>query len=281
MYGHERSPVGGERWFVLGLLCLIVVGFGAELFSEFTPAKLSVVFIVLAMPVLIAVHELGHAAMGRLLGWKICAIVVGYGRPILRFRIGTVPVEIRIFPMGGHVVPAPTRLRAPRLENALIYAAGPGAELLVALAIALAIGSEALLTRTTSPAMIAAQSVVALIVFDLFSNLVPIPFQSEGRVAWTDGLGVLKSPFLPAWHFRRALTVPWVVRADEADDAWARVAVFREGVAAQPNNPFMRLHLSSALRAAGDPLAAHAERMRALESGELPSEVVAELARSA
>ena len=278
MRGRDRTPVGGERWVVALFAAIVLFGFGLEVARDFTPAKSSVLFMLLAMPVLLVLHELGHAAVAALLGWKICRIVIGYGRPLLSLKLGGVPTEIRLLPIGGHVLPAPLRLRRPRLENVLIYAAGPGAELVLVLLLAAVVGVERLLTPTTDLAVIAVQSIALLVAIDLFTNLVPIPMESESGTVWNDGLGIVMSPFLPRWHFQRAATLPWVLRADQSSEAEARAQVFEEGVAGQPDNPFMRLHLADALVEL-DPERAEDERRRALGSGELPEDLAAALRR--
>lgn len=268
-----RPAEGWERWLVAAFTVFIMGSFTAEVAHDFTPIKLSIVFMMLYLGPLIAVHEAAHALTSHALGWRVCRIVVGYGRTLLTLRFGRVPVELRMLPIGGHVVPAPTRLRNPRLESALIYAAGPAGEALVAGIAIATIGSERLFTRSDSVELIAVQSLIVLIGIDLFMNLIPLPAQSESRAAYTDGLGVLMSALLPDWHFRRAMTLPWVLRAEASDSKRERVEIFREGVMEQPQNPFMRLRLCEALFAAGDAMSARSERLEALKSPYLPESV--------
>ena len=52
------------------------------------------------------------------------SIVVGFGRTIGRFRLGSLAVEVRMIPIEGFVIPAPRTLDHVRLKNALIYFAG-------------------------------------------------------------------------------------------------------------------------------------------------------------
>jgi hypothetical protein len=276
MLGPEREAVGRERWVVWIAAGVLLSGFGAELLRDFTPAKSSVLFMLLAMPVLLVIHELGHAAMAAALGWKICRVVIGYGRPLLRLHVGDVPTEIRLLPIAGHVLPAPLRLVRPRLENVLIYAAGPGAEVLLVLLLASLVGFDTLLEPAGSLAIIAVQSVALLVAIDVFTNLVPLPVQADGASVWTDGLGMLASPFLPRWHFRRALTLPWVLRAEGCVEAEDRVRVFEQGLVEHPDNPFMRLQLASAVEEL-NPMAARAQRQQALDSGELPEQIAADV----
>ena len=79
---------------------------------------------------MLVVHEAGHGIVAAILGWHVPLIVIGMGRPILVFRLGSTVVEVRVLPLEGFVVPLPKNLRAVRWKSALIYFAGPGAELL-------------------------------------------------------------------------------------------------------------------------------------------------------
>ena len=122
-FSPDRLAVGRERWVVAGFVVALVVLIMVEVAHDFRPAKLSVVFMALVYGPLVALHEAGHAMACRALGWRILRVEIGQGRRLLGFRVGNVPVDVRWLPVGGFVVPAPVRLRRPRLESALIYAA--------------------------------------------------------------------------------------------------------------------------------------------------------------
>jgi hypothetical protein len=149
-------------------------------------------------------------------------------------------------------------------------AAGPGAEALLAVLVTLAVGADRMLQRTDSIGVIAAQALVVLVLLDLFMNLIPLPIESERGEALTDGLGIVLSPFLPRSHFVSLMALPWDTRAERAKTVAQRIEIYREGVAALPNNPFLRLRLADELFAAGELFDARAERLHALESPDLP-----------
>jgi regulator of sigma E protease len=105
---------------------------------------------VLALGVLIVVHELGHYAAARWCGVKILRFSVGFGRPLWLRRYGRDDTEwaIAAFPLGGYVKMLDERegeVRAEELPRAfnrqsvgrrsLIVVAGPLANLLLAVAL--------------------------------------------------------------------------------------------------------------------------------------------------
>src|SRR5688572_16153726 len=91
-----RLPTSrGERlWLALfgaGFLGLIA----ADLAQGFSVRRLSVLFVLVAWVPLLALHELGHALGARAVGWHVTEVVIGFGRELLRFRIGATRVRIR------------------------------------------------------------------------------------------------------------------------------------------------------------------------------------------
>jgi len=102
---------------------------------------------VLALGLLIAVHEYGHYRMAVACGVKVLRFSVGFGRPLLRWRRAGSPTEFVLgaLPLGGYVRmldereapvdPAERHLAfntQPLRSRVLIVAAGPVANLLLA-----------------------------------------------------------------------------------------------------------------------------------------------------
>jgi hypothetical protein len=103
-----------------------------------------------------------------------------------------VPVEFRTLPLSGHVIPRPLDLRIPRLKHFLIFAAGPGIELLLVTLIALFMGSDHLLAPSGNADMIAVQTLCVAAVIGAGFNLIPFPHANGmGGVSWSDGLGMI------------------------------------------------------------------------------------------
>lgn len=188
----DRSPkTPNERGLLAVLGFFFALFIAADLALEFTVAKLSAPFFLLAWILLLLIHEAGHALMARTLGWQVERISIGMGRIRGRRRWFGVPVEFRTIPLSGYVVSRPNSLRTPRLKQFLIYAAGPGIELMAAALCLAGAGAEALFAVAAAPPLIAVQAFALAAVIGAGLNLIPLSHRVEGGVAWSDGLGMI------------------------------------------------------------------------------------------
>jgi len=140
--------------------------------------------------------------MARAVGWRVELISLGFGQVRKKTRILDMNVEIRTIPLSGFVRPRPLDFIAPQLKNFLIYAAGPGIEILLVLIIALLIGPSTLLQHSDSLLMIAIQSFCIAALFGAFFNLLPLPHRNDdGSRSWSDGLGMILCWTLPQSYY--------------------------------------------------------------------------------
>ena len=108
---------------------------------------LTVVAFIVALGLLIAVHEYGHYRVAVACGVKVLRFSVGFGKPLLRWQPKGSPTEFVLgaFPLGGFVrmldereAPVPPEERhlafntQPLRSRALVVAAGPVANLVLA-----------------------------------------------------------------------------------------------------------------------------------------------------
>ncbi len=204
-------PSPGERRVILVAFGLFFGLLAVELLRELTAAKLGLLFLLLAWGPLLVIHELGHAIAAHWVGWRVGEIVIGFGRELTCFQVGSTLVRIKAAPVEGYVLPSPSRLRSPRLESAFIYFAGPGAELLVLWGLYV-LADGRLFIPTDEPGLLALQGAAAAIGLGLFFNLLPLPL--AGGV--TDGLGIIISLFRSPSDFRAMLLAPSVREATRA-----------------------------------------------------------------
>ena len=164
----------------------------ATVFEEYSPKNLSILFMLLFWVPMLILHEAGHAVVAKLLGWRVREMVIGFGRDLWQWQIGETRIKIKLAPIEGYVLPAPMEPEHIRLKSALIYAAGPGAELLLLAIMLIVFGWETIFGESDETFRIALKSLAAVILFGAGFNL--LPFRSEGAVS--DGLGIISSPFM-------------------------------------------------------------------------------------
>lgn len=199
----DRSPRTPNEW---GLLA--VIGFFFALFLladfaiEFSPAKLAIPAFLLSWLVLLLLHEGGHALMARLVGWEVERISIGTGKVRRQTRILGIPVEFRTLPLSGHVIPRPAGGSLPRLKQFLIYAAGPGIEIVAALVCLAILGRDGLFTRSSDPGIIAIQAFAVAAVMGAGINLIPFSHPVNGGMAWSDGMGMIRCWTMPDEAFQ-------------------------------------------------------------------------------
>jgi hypothetical protein len=225
----RRGPLSPSEFWTCVLFLVVIVGlFAAEVVVNYSPAKLSALFFVLCWFPLLVLHEAGHAVVAAALGWHVGRVVIGMGRTITWFHIGSTLIEIRLLPLEGFVQPVPRNLDAPRLKSALIYLAGPGAELLLLGLLAGVLGTEILLTPSTNIGLIAVQSLCVAILVSAFFNLVPHYVNTQYGMAANDGLGIIRSFLLPREHFAAMIGKTFNEEPEEEDqpeepeDSWSR-----------------------------------------------------------
>ena len=265
-----RLPVSaGERLFVVLLSMSFLSLIGLDLARSFSPNKLSALFVLLFWGPLLCMHELAHALAARSVGWRVSEVVIGFGRELVRFRIGGTRVRLRAMPVEGYVVPSPNDTRGARGKQAWIYAAGPLSELCVFGAVALLLDFQ-LPAAGDSVGRIALQSLAVTAALGALCTLVP--YAAGGHAS--DGLGMVLSLFTPEESFRQRLCWPFLSDArrlllrEQVALAQRRV---EEGLLQFPDEPRLLGLLAVCEAAAGQPERAY-EMLEALgpPEGQLP-----------
>ncbi len=188
----QRAPLNRSERIMYAIMMVVMIGlFACEIIVNYQPRKLAAVFFLISWTALVAIHELGHALMAWLCGWGVRRIVVGFGREIGRCNLWGVPMEWRMFPISGFVQTAPLDLRSPRNKDALIYAAGPGIELVLAAMLTIALGWSTMFTQTDHLGILFVQSFACAAVMGAVLNLIPMSTMSEGQWIPNDGLGII------------------------------------------------------------------------------------------
>nr|HEX4318399.1 site-2 protease family protein [Kofleriaceae bacterium] len=64
---------------------------------------MSVLYFLLLVGLLVLIHELGHFVAAKLLDVKVLRFSLGYGRALVRAKLGETEYQIGVFPIGGYV----------------------------------------------------------------------------------------------------------------------------------------------------------------------------------
>jgi hypothetical protein len=198
----DRGPLNRQERWMMGVFVAILLGlFVAEMLSNYEPVKLSALLVILFWAPLLALHETGHAFVAAVVGWYVGEVVIGMGRSVSRFRLGSARVEIRLIPIQGFVRCVPGNLRFPHIKSALIYFAGPGIELAVAGAVLWLVGPDRLFTRSDDYFLITLQSLAIAAAMGAVLNLIPLSVVTANGNVPNDGLGIILSFLRPASHY--------------------------------------------------------------------------------
>jgi hypothetical protein len=123
----QHNPTAREQWvFLLGLIAFGLVGIAFPAFPLGWLYLNAALTIILGALLLIP-HELSHALVARLLGLRVCAILLGTGKLLWCGRVFGVPVQVRAVPVAGIVTFSLTKSRLMRLRRFFTYLAGPAA----------------------------------------------------------------------------------------------------------------------------------------------------------
>lgn len=257
---------------------VITLLFAAAIFDEFSTRKLSIVFFFVFWVPLLVIHELGHALMAKALGWHVREIVIGFGRTIWQRQIGETRLVVKLAPLEGYVLPAPSDRNRMRLKSALIYAAGPGAELVLLTAAIAALGWDTVFNDSDAVSLVALESLALVILIGAGFNL--LPFRTDGAVS--DGLGIVSSPFMSDEEIElRLMTFEMreFGRLLDAGDTRQALALSKAMGERFPGNPWLKHLEISALSADGQENAARESVKLELASVSEPGALRKELLR--
>lgn len=232
---ESKAESGSDKLFLYGFVVLFGGLMLAEILNGFAVRKLGAVFLLVAYIGLTVLHEFGHAWMAKAFGWRVYEIVIGFGPTVKSWRWGAARVELKAYPLGGHMVPVPPDDEPRRWAQFWIYFAGPGIELLTVAVLIGVVGWDRLLSPTDSLGVLAAQATCAAALWGAITNLFPM-VTADGAV--TDGMGMLRSASMQRADFNRQQASPYLVegyRRLQAKNGLGANEVFESGLAKFPD----------------------------------------------
>ena len=191
-----------RRIILLAVLAVVFVVFSLiKIVRDDESTESKVVLILIASVfgsqiLMIVVHELFHAAAGKLVGLKVSGIAIGNGPPLFSFQLRSFRVEINSIPVMGLCYLEPSATRSESWRFFMAIGAGPLCHVLV-IAVILGLGLNGGFWNlgrlgTWQGFWIA---MLYLNLASLVSNLIPRDVRFSGRAFPSDGkllLGLLR-----------------------------------------------------------------------------------------
>lgn len=194
-------------------------------------------------------HELGHAVSARLLGLKVFKISAGIGPPMWKGTLLGGNVEVNRYPFGGYTIFLDNREQGFRLRHWIAVGCGPLVNFLFVLA-ALAFLPRPVRMGTLSEGWDPVKAFLAANLLTLFFNLLPRRTNTSLGVRMTDGLQLLRTPFMKETEIRTQLSLGYALpgalalQEGRKEDA---MRIYYEGIQAFPESLLLRLDRCVAL----------------------------------
>jgi hypothetical protein len=228
---------------LVGLFTLPLLLCGLAFFRDqaFTPWVIAnVALFPLLTYAAIALHEAGHALVGRGVGLQVPHVQLGIGRVLAAWRWGRTHIELHAFPLIGFTaLGAAASVPWVRLRYWLATAAGP----LATLALAAAAGVQLLPTPPMTTRFAPLELFGFINTFLLVVNLVPVSPLRPTRASSNDGGQLLTLPFVSEAGLvlvREVASLVEVADAIERDDLVHARRVVEAALAERPGSWSLR-----------------------------------------
>jgi Peptidase family M50 len=189
---------------------VIATRFNLQPTGSFDPWLLLVFF-----PLIVLVHEAGHAVAALLVGHRVLEVKIGAGPSVTAWQ-GRWRLVLGLFPLGGHVMAGSSDTSGYRAKRLAITAAGPAMNALM-FAVAPLIDASSSTLRDFA--------IVNACV--LISNLFPYSVRTPYGPQRTDGLGLVRTVSDSEWKLAEERSGFAVARAMLADQRGDREEVRR------------------------------------------------------
>jgi Tetratricopeptide repeat len=219
----------------------------------------------LMQPIVVILHELGHALTARALGLEVGAVLIGTGRLVGSIEFFGMPVHFYAWPVFGRTYVGAYQVRAPMPRLWLSVLMGPGANALVVWA---TVAYWHPLSTVVHPLILMMWMVLNLMSAGL--NLLPFTFSELGQIAYSDGMLLMRLRRSYEGHSFEVMA-PWLralCRYERHDYAGALQAC-EEGLARKQDDPDLRIVKAACLFCTGQYGAALETLQPLLDDGRL------------
>ena len=225
-----RGSVSPARfgWSEVAFLVLVILVAGA--LNLRLPRSLHPGWFLLFLPIIVGIHEAGHAVASLLLGHRVLEVAIGAG-PSLRFNVGRTRIQLGALPVSGHVASGSTTVQGFRWKRSVIIVAGPAMN-------ALMFGVGVLWLPSS---LLHAFAIVNA--FVLINNLLPFSQQTPLGSQANDGLALVRTLFDPAAELeeqRVGMTAAEAQRLAELGDRDGASEMVRQALVIDPHSRILR-----------------------------------------
>jgi hypothetical protein len=201
----------------------------------------TLLFLLFLFP-LVIIHELGHALVAKVFGFKIFSVTVGYGKRLFEIKPFGITMRFNLYPLSGLTAAAPQSDKGFRLKYWLYIFGGPATHLAFILILGPFFISKASPARFfTQPLLV--EPFLLTNLFLLVVNLLPHQPKGVGPMAYTDGHHLLHVPFFKSADFARIIGLGRQLEAFEllrVGNYTEAIAMFEEMIAERPDDAVLK-----------------------------------------
>jgi tetratricopeptide (TPR) repeat protein len=206
--------------------------------------NIPLIYIFMALSVI--PHEMGHIIVGRLVGYEVFRVIIGYGNVLFNCRLFGYDWELRPFPLGGVTVIATHSPQLYRLRRFVMLLAGPLVNLILILLLVGTLPSLHLQGVPLGVDIIIANGILLVL------NLWPHRITTAAGVIENDGLALMITPFMKRNKIDEHLVAYCFISANEFSrqkQFEKTITLCEQGLQIFPDALLLRIQLGVALLA--------------------------------
>ncbi len=214
--------------------------------NDFSALMINFVLVYLFMLTTVIPHELGHALAGRLLGYRVFRITIGYGRVLFSRKFLGWEWEFRPLPIGGVAVIATCSPRFYRLRHFVMLLAGPLVNVIFIVLLFWILPKGSSLTSYSSHGVAPALDFFLANAILLGINLWPRKITTAAGVTEDDGMALLTVPFIAREKVEERLAAYYFLASQELcrqKQYFQAVSLCEEGLTLYPDAVLLRTQL--------------------------------------
>ena len=217
--------------------------------NNYAALMINFVLIYIFMLTTVIPHELGHAIAGRLLGYRVFRVTIGYGQVLFSSKFLGWEWEFRPLPIGGVAVIATSLSRFYRLRHFVMLLAGPLVNVIFIVLLFWILPKHGIFSSYGFQGVAPAFDFFLANAILLVMNLWPRKITTAAGVTENDGLALLTVPFSARKKIEERLAVYYFLVSQEfcrQKQYLQAVGLCEEGLERYPDAVLLRTQLGIA-----------------------------------